>query len=249
MKKQLFLIAMTTLFAFSCSKDDSPSEPEIPAEEKLLESVESDGILPIDLMLQYNPNKTVESISAINAILIEFEYNDEQVSSIESVQEGQLINYSFQHDPNGILTSFATDGVETLVNYNPNTRTYDYLNSDDEEVSIQITTDGDVEEFSIYDPEFQETSSYAIQYEDSNLGAMANSNSVSLYLNIFYSDSFSGIFFYPLSKKPVKTLNTSQIILLFENDFDNQGFISQQKTADFEGNESTTTYNYFALEN
>src|SRR5690606_30238403 len=136
---------------------------------------------PSEISMEYNQDKTVRSLNLNNDLILDFSYENNQVARVESI----VISYTFTHNADGILTSFTTDGVATMVNYDPATRTYDYIEPVyEDEISIEMTVDGDVKEITSFNPMSQETEIAALQFENSKKGPMANSRSISLYYAI-----------------------------------------------------------------
>lgn len=225
MKTKILFFSLLSLLIFSCSgDDDSGSDPEaqIPAEEKLLESVKI-GVNEM-MRFNYNPDKTVNELTITDYALLRFTYEQGNIHSITVVAGGASQEYLFTYQ-NGKISSFSEDDEVTQVTYNAAGNYYLYQNEYQEEYTIELDANGEIEKRVIYDNAQDEIiSSYFYIYDLTKMGTMTNSNSISIHVSMIIDAAweFLGI---PISKYPLKTLSTTQGNIEVENTFDNQEFV------------------------
>lgn len=249
MKILYYLSVIASLLFVSCSgDDDSVSDPEaqIPAEEKLLETVKM-GSQDI-MQFTYNPDKTVNELSILNFALLNFTYEQGNIKSITAITGGTASEYIFNYE-NGKISSFSLDDEVTDVTYNAVSNYYLYQNEYQEEFTIELYGNGDIKKRVEYDNVNDEIlSSFFYVYDDTKRGTMSNSNSVSVHLSMIM-DSFWEFYGIPIAKKPVKTISVTQGNITAENTFDNQGFVQSTFLSLGQEDSLNFEFNYTQLEN
>lgn len=230
----LALLLFAVLF-IGCSKDDDSPEPEqqIPAEEKLL------GSLNEEIKLEYNSDKTVKKLTVENQLLILYTYNGGRISTMELIGNGEDIMFTYSYDANGHINSFSKDGVATDVTYTPADNLYSYTDDFDRIISFFLTNDGDIKKFQRDDA--GDIESYVILYDDTQKGPMTNSNNIIFPFLLAYP-SFQYFLIYGIAKKPITTLSIPGGVVEYVNTFDDQGFVTKS-TYQF-GNDGPGTFNY-----
>lgn len=240
---------ITSLLFISCSGDDdaiSDPEAQIPANEKLLETVKM-GTQDI-MQFTYNPDKTVNELSILNFVLINFTYEQGNIKSITAISGGTASEYIFDYE-NGKISSFSIDDEVTNVTYNAAGNYYLYQNEYQEEFTIELYDNGDIKKRVVYDNVNDEIlSSFYYVYDDTKMGTMRNSNSISVHLSMIM-DSFWELYGIPIAKKPVKTISVTQGNITSENTFDNQGFVKSTFLSLGQEDSLNFAFTYTQLEN
>lgn len=225
MKVLFYLSVITSCLFISCSGDDdsvSDTESQIPAEEKLLETVKV-GAEEI-MKFKYNPDKTVNELIISNYALLNFTYQQGNIKSITAISGGTSSEYIFNYE-NGKISSFSLDDEVTQVTYNAAGNYYLYQNQYQEEYTIELDANGEIEKRVIYDNAQDEIiSSYFYIYDLNKMGTMTNSNSISVHVSMIIDAAWEFLNI-PISKYPLKTLSTAQGNIEVENTFDRQEFV------------------------
>ncbi|MEH6679749.1 MAG: hypothetical protein V7724_04335 [Sediminicola sp.] len=238
----------------SCSKDDDGSEApiEIPADQKLLGSVEGSGALNFDASFEYNPDKTVDHLNIASAFLFDFSYISDRIASIELAAGGELRKYAFAYSAEGRVTSYSMDEVLIPVDYDPIDNAYHYLDQYDREVTISLTSEGDIRQYSIMDNVSGDRDSAVLDYDQMGKGSMANGNAISLHLGIVLGSPDAVFYIYPFTKRPVRYVSTSDVFsVVFENVYDGQDFVistSMVVNGEEANNGGTSAFKYIALD-
>ncbi|SMC81408.1 hypothetical protein [Moheibacter sediminis] len=249
MKVLFYLSFIASLLFVSCSgDDDSVSDPEaqIPAEEKLLETVKM-GTEDI-MQFTYNPDKTVNELTIPNFALLNFAYEQGNIKSITAISGGTASEYIFDYE-NGKISSFSLGDEVTNVTYNAAGNYYLYQNEYQEEFTIELYDNGDIKKRVVYDNVNDEIlSSHYFIYDNTKMGTMSNSNAVNVHLSMIMG-SFWEILGIPITKKPVKTISVTQGNIAAENTFDNQGFVKSTFLSLGQEDSLNFAFTYTQLEN
>ena len=239
MKKNLIFFSLLLILFSGCSKDDSPEDKVIPTNEKFLNNVvNNDG--SVAFSFEYNSDKNIERINFVDAGLLLYGYEGNQIISMDSYHDNQE-NFTFTYDANGHLNSFTLDDLITNVTYNAAQNFYLYAKANGDEESIFLDSDGDVKKFVTFDYSENETSTITLLYENGDYkGSLTNTNNPVL-ATCLANPNYNLLFIiYNLSSKPIRTL-AGNGILDYTNTFDDQGFL---KSSTFNTSGQPTTYNY-----
>ncbi len=249
MKTKFLILSLLTFFIFSCNSDDeNAGPPPIPEDEKLIDNIVSSGDDGLNYQFEYNEDKTVRSMNISNFILYNYTYENNRISKISMIGNGQVLDYHLEYDQNGMISSFSLDDVVTPVTYNAAEKFYLYQKENGDEFMLYLNENDDIYRAIEYDAEYDETNSIVYIYENSGKGVLTNTNNITI-ATVLVSGNFEiGIYFFPISNNPIKTLSFVGGNIFFENELDDQGFISEMaiNTAG-EGEPSVMTFNYTQL--
>lgn len=245
MKSKIFLFSILSFFVLSCSSDDdSPSEPQIPEEEKLIDNILSEEL---NYYFEYNPDKTIHSLNISNFYLFEYVYENQQISSIQLLANGQILEYFLEYDNNGKISSFSLDDEIIPVTYNAAENYYLYQKPNGDEFTLFLTDHGDAYRIIHYEEEYDETRSVVYLYEENANGALTNSNNISIPTMLIMGDMSFSYFFFPVSKKPVQTISYEAGNVTLENQLDEQNFIKESTITNLGAEGIFMQYNYTQL--
>lgn len=247
MKSKIIILSILSLFIFSCKSDDEGSgTPSIPENEKLLDNM--NFFNEVNIQLTYNPDKTVETINFAGQALFMFTYADNQINTMEVVGAIGSGIYTFTYDDNGRISAFSLDDEVTEVVWNEANRYYLYQRENQDEVTIILKPNNDIEKILYYDDFENETTSITHFYEESKKGTMTNSNQIATAIELVFPEQELAVYTSSLGKKPIKTLALPYGILTFQNTYDDQGFVSTSSVI-IGANEqpAPVSYNYTQL--
>lgn len=247
MKILYYFSVVASLLIFSCANDDeSPSEPQIPENEKLVESI---NVGTSFYEFEYNSDKTVKTLNIADYYLFNFSYQNGRISSTMVLVGGQVFDYFFEYNDNGKLSAFSLDDEITLITYNAEQNYYLYQKENGDEFTLFLNENEDIYRIMTYEAEYDETENIVMLYENSAKGTLTNTNNISIPIALIMGEVEAGYFMFPISNKPIKTISGMAFgNLSFENRFDEQGFISESSySIPGEGGPVTIKYNYTQL--
>jgi len=245
MKTKILLIAILSLFIFSCKSDDeSSTTPEISENEKYLNEITGQDF---SIKLTYTPDKKVESVKVGGSMLYMFTYDGNQIETMQYLSnDGPELLYRFTYESNRI-SSFSINDYKIQMNWNQSNRSYFFKNDNKDEITIILNENEDLSKVCQYVHEDDETKVTNYFYEGSRKGAMTNSNHISAYMAIASYFSINVMYAGVLSKKPVKTIDFHSLIFSFENQYDSQEFVSESSVSTGNSSPSAILYNYKKL--
>lgn len=246
MKTKILLFTILSLLIFSCKSDDeNAGPPPIPADEKLIENIQSDGL---NYQFEYNSDKTIRSLNIPQAaLLLNYSYENNRIAIISLIGNGESLDYHLEYDANGKISSFSLDDVITPVTYNAAENYYLYQKENGDEFTLHLNENHDIYKAIEYDPENEETESSLALYDNSGKGVLTNTNNITVPTVLISGEVFFGFYLFPVSNKPIETFSiTGGTNLVFENEFDEQGFIKKSIVSS-EGVEVELIYNYTQL--
>lgn len=216
MKSKILLLSFLSLSIFSCSNDDkSGSEQQNPVSQKLVQTINT-GVL---LKYTYNEDQTLKILDIGNNSM-NFNYSENRISTIEYLNN----EYSFQYDANGKINSFNYNDLEIDVAYNAATNSYSYEKEEGKQLTLKLTENEDVKEYSILETQTEELSKYEYFYDNSKNGVLTNSNHIAVYLVMITGFHDIGLY---ASKRPVQTFSNNGIAFSFENTYDDDKFVTK----------------------
>ena len=186
--------------------------------------------------MAYNQNNTVSSIRINEEAYVDFTYQDGMITTVEVYMEGTL-SFTFVHEAQGHVESFAINGIVTHVNYDFETDSYYYVNEDGDEKIITLTEYGDIASMLFFDGD-----GLTFQYDEMKNGSMKNSNNVQLYMAFVFDSLFT--IFMQLSKKPIVEVS-GYFNAIFQNTYDNHDFIIEQSFVGEMNEVEILPYHYF----
>jgi len=217
MNSKILLLSFLSLFLFSCSSDvESGSEQQNPVGVKLANTINLNGIL---LEYSYNEDQTVKILD-IGTNTMNFYYSENRISSVEYLND----EYSFQYDANGKITSFTFNDLEVDVTYNAAANSYSYEKEEGKQLTLKLTENEDIKEYSILDTQTEELSKYEYFYDNSKKGVLTNSNPIAVSLVMITGFYDIGLY---TSKRPVLTFSDSVTAFSFENTYDDDKFVTK----------------------
>lgn len=247
--KTFFVLVLSIACLLSCSKNDDAGNIEIPSDEKLLGSIDGSGGLNFNATVSYNPDKTVRRLNYESALLFDFDYLDNRISAIEVSANGQIRQYACAYDGQGHLASFSVGEVLTPLDHNPLTNSYQYINQNNQEITITLTQDGDVRQYLADDIDDNGTSSIVMTYADDKKGGISNSNLMALHLWLIIDNPAAVFYVFPFSKRPLEIASIADGgVIVFENIYDSQDFISSVSIVGPNVEANSSTFNYIALD-
>lgn len=236
------------LLILSCKNDDENSgPPPIPEDEKLIETIIADGL---NYEFKYNEDKTVSSLNVSNYFIFDYAYESGRVSAISFLSaEGQYLEYILEYDNNNRISSFSVDDIVTPVVYNAGGNYYLYQKENGDEFTLFLNENGDIDKVTAYDNEYDETENVIYLYEESGKGVLTNTNVITVPTILVLGEPFLSYYLFPVSKKPLENMAiTGGGLLTFENEYDEQGFITQSIVQSALSEEPTVViYNYMQL--
>ncbi|SMC81418.1 hypothetical protein [Moheibacter sediminis] len=245
MKTKILILSLISVFIFSCKSDDeNAGTPEIPENQKYLNEITGQDL---SIKLTYTPDKKVESVNLGGIMLYLFAYSGDQIETMQYISnDGPDLLYRFTYENNRI-SSFTINDYNIQMEWNQADRSYFFKNDNQDEITIILNENEDLNKVYHYVHEDDETNMISYFYEDSRKGAMTNSNHVSTYMTIASYFSINSIYAGVLSKKPVKTIAFHGLIFSFENTYDSQEFVSESIVSTGNSSGSPILYNYKQL--
>lgn len=245
MKTKILILSLISIFIFSCKSDDENAGTQpIPENEKLIDNIVSDGF---NYEFDYNNDKTIGSLNIPGLLLFNYTYENNRISKIFALANGEALEYHLDYDQNGRISSFSSDDVVTPVTYNAAQNYYLYQKETGEEFILHLNENGDIYKASEYDPEYDETESCILLYDDSAKGVLTNTNNITIPTSLVFGEVFLSYYMFPISNKPVTTISLPGGNVMFENEFDDQGFVSKTIIDLQEEEPSVMMYNYTQL--
>jgi len=134
MKTKILLIAILSLFIFSCKSDDeSSTTSEISENEKYLNEITGQDF---SIKLTYTPDKKVESVNVGGNMLYMFTYDGNQIETMQYISnDGPELLYRFTYESNRI-SSFSINDYKIQMNWNQSNRSYFFKNDNKDEITI-----------------------------------------------------------------------------------------------------------------
>lgn len=245
MKTIILILSLISVFIFSCKSDDeNAGTPEIPENQKYLNEITGQDL---SIKLTYTPDKKVESVNLGGIMLYLFAYSGDQIETMQYISnDGPDLLYRFTYQNNRI-SSFTINDYNIPMDWNQADRSYFFKNDNQDEITIILNEDEDLNKVYHYVHENDETNVTNYFYEDSRKGAMTNSNHVSAYMAIASYFSINGLYAGVLSKKPVKIIAFHGLVFSFENTYDSQEFVSESSVSTGNSSGSPILYNYKQL--
>lgn len=218
MKTKFLILSIISVFIFSCKSDDeSGSGQQNPVVEKLVETINLNGIL---LAYTFNEDKTVEKLDFGVAESMLFTYTENRISSIEYDDDV----FEFVYDVNGKIKSFSIGIDQVDVIYNAAENSYSYEMEEGKEITLILAENGDVNKYSILDTQTQEIVRHEYFYDNSKNGVLTNSNNIAVYLVMVTGFYDIGLY---ASKRPIQTFSSNGIAFSFENTYDDDIFVTK----------------------
>lgn len=246
MKTNILFFTLLLILLAGCSKDDSSAdETEILPDEKFLTDVKGYDNTKTIFSVAYNTEKNVENITFGDDGFFNYTYDGNRISNLD-VFLGATISYTFSYDGEDHIIAFTKDGINTPVTYNAVENYYFYVKENGDEETIFLDADGDAKKLVSFYLNENKTETINILYESGNhKGTFTNTNNPTLAMNIAIPEYHALFLLYNLSKKPIKTL-VSDEVLEYENTFDGQGFLVDT-TYDHGDGPITINFNYLKL--
>ncbi len=245
MKKYLIYFTLLMVLFTGCAKDDESRDQE--AETVPLMTRAQSGFVNVDLL--YNDNRTVQKIAiADNDIIINFQYNQEKISSLQFQFDGpnsEASTYTYTYDGSDRIKTI-NDGVETLaITYDEVEKEYTY-SKDNNIFTVKLTDTGEVavmskleENGNFYD--------YEYFYAPENFGPLTNTNAVTLYVLLAIPDPLIAFIATYFTQKPIDRYEDDNDIFNFENTFNEEGILISRDYLDFNDQPDTVIFKYTEL--
>lgn len=221
MKKIIWLI-LVCLIVVNCNDDDD-SPRGIPSNEKFVKYVYDNENEPI-LELSYYPDKKILSYNLGNYFFLQFTYENDRINELILAPEN---TYEFHYDNAGNITSFSYENEVIPVEYNPAEKKYYVEYPDSNELTLYLNEAGDIKKLIFYDAIEDETNTINIAFDGGKKGGLANTNMINVHMVLVTGIPIIAIYSTFMTNVPVSTLTMTETLIVYENEYDSDGFLTQ----------------------
>ena len=222
MKKIIWLILVCLLVVNCNDDDDSPSGT--PPHEKFVKNIYDAENEPF-IKLTYYPDKKIQSYNMGNFFLIHFTYEIDRIKELFVTADNT--NYEFQYDNAGIITSFSNANEVIPVQYNPAEKKYYVEYPDLNKLTMYLNEAGEIKKLIYYDAYEDETETVNFIYDIGKKGGLTNTNNINIHMVLATGEPILAFYSTFLTNVPLTSFSMSDGTIIYENEYDSDGFLTQ----------------------
>src|SRR5690606_17625988 len=135
--------------------------------------------------------------------------------------------YSFPQRRSSDLIHFSYENEVIPVEYNPAEKKYHVEYPDSNELTMYLNDAGDIKKLLYYDAIEDETNTINILFDGSKKGGLTNTNMINVHMLLVTGLPIIALYSTFMTHVPVTSLTMTETLIVYENEYDSDGFLTQ----------------------